>query len=157
MTKFITLSILFLFEISYAGGNSDYAKIKNITYKSSGAIVMEFEELVQEKHFMPLFPKGITKLRFDYKKWPKDSKYNSLWDKVMSSNQKEEATKPEEFEACINWMITNYKNGTSFQFGQIGGGKFEIADDAKDEVVIPNLNFEKTRDGKEQVCLIDLG
>ncbi len=157
MTKFLTLLAVFLCETSFAGGNSDYTKIKNITYKADGGIVMEFEELVQEKHFMPLFPKGITKLRFEYRKWPKDSRYNSWWDKILRFSKQDDASKQVEFEACINWMIANYKTDTSFQFGQIGGGKFEIADDAKDEVIIPFVHFEKTRDGKEQVCLIDLG
>lgn len=151
------LFFLFSFQLAQAGGNSDLAKIKNIYYKATGQVVMEFEDLVQEKHFMPLFPKGIKKLRFDFKKWPKDSRYNTWWFKLSPWNDVEQTYKAADFENCINWMIENYKNGTSFQFGQVGGGKFEFAEDAPDEVVIPYLHFQKTDNSKEKVCYIDLG
>ena len=158
MTKIILIFILFLkISAAYAGGQYSDAKIKNVYYKSSGQIVFEFEELIQEKHFMPLFPVGIKKLRFDYLHWPKDSRYSTWWYKVLPWTESKNDFDKKGFEDCINWMLLNYKNQTSFQFGQMGGGKFEIAEDAKDEVIIPYLRFDKNQDVKEPVCFIDLG
>lgn len=147
MIKTILISsIIFLGHLAMAGGNSDSVTIKNITYKSSGAVIVEFENLSQDKHFMSIFPKDIKKLRFQYMA-------NANW--IKRALTKEDRSK--QFEDCINWMIQNYKSGTSFQLGQMGGGEFKLVEDSKDEVIIPFIYPDKTRDGKEQVCLIDLG
>lgn len=143
--------------LSLAGGNSDYTKIRNVTYKASGQIVIEFDELVQEKHFMSIFPKGIRKLRFDYLNWPSGSRHSTWWYKILPWTESKNDFVPKDFETCINQMIQNYKNQTSFQFGQMGGGKFQVVEEAQDEVIIPNLLLRQSDDGKEQICYIDLG
>ena len=126
-------------------------KIKSVQNLDSGIAVIEFENL--DRGNFGTLPPNVTKMKFDYLKWPKDSRNNSWLEKLMFWKEKPEYKK-EEFDQCINWMLENHKKGLSFQFGQTGGGTFEVSDDA---VIVPYLHFNKTDDGKEQVCLIDLG
>ncbi len=148
--KIATLSLLFPI-FSYGSQFSGLTKIKSVDNSQSGVTVIEFESL--DRGNFATLPSNISKIKFDYLKWPKESRNNSILEKLMFWKPKPQYSK-EEFDKCISWMLENHKNGKNFQLGQIGGGNFEFSEGA---AIAPYLHFQTTDDGKEQVCLIDLG
>lgn len=148
--KVVTLS-LFLPVFSYGSSFFGTVKIKSVQNLDAGKVVIEFENL--DRGNFGTLPANIRKMKFDYLNWPKDSRNRAFLEKLMFWKPKP-VYKKEDFDQCINWMLENHKSGKSFQLGQIGGGTFEMSDDA---VIVPFLHFNKSEDGNEQVCLIDLG
>lgn len=149
------LGLILASATSYAGSFYETTKIKNISYKASGELVVEFDGLDQNKHFSSSLPSGAKKFRLSYLKWPQDSRHSTWWYKILPWTEKSSDFDPKGFERCASLFIESYKTGSAFLFGQIGGGNFELSKESPDEVIVPYLRFEKTQDG--DACLIDLG
>lgn len=150
ISKIILIFTLFPI-FTYGAYFSGPTKIKSVENLDSGNVVITFENL--DKANFATLPSNIHKMKFEYLKWPKDSRNNSIIEKLMFWKKKPEY-KREEFDKCISWMLENHKSGTVFNLGQIGGGTFELSGDT---VIIPYMHFGSPEDNKEQVCLIDLG
>lgn len=151
----VFLGIILTAATSFAGGTYDLTKVKSVSYKSSGELVVEFAGLDQNKHFFSSLPSGAKKFRLSYLKWPKDSRHSTWWYRVLPWTERASDFDPKGFENCANLFIESYKTGSTFLLGQMGGGNFELSKESPDEVIVPYLRFEKTQDG--EVCLIDLG
>ncbi|AZZ36487.1 hypothetical protein CIK05_06680 [Bdellovibrio sp. qaytius] len=147
--KIVMLNLI-LSSISMGAEFSGNVKIKSIQNVEPESVIIEFEKL-DRSHFSTM-PDNVKKLKFDYLKWPKDSRNNSLLEKLMFWKRKP-VYKKEEFDKCLNWMIENHKNGKEFILGQVGGGSFEFFGDA---VIVPYLHFKEVNNS-ENICLIDLG
>lgn len=153
--RIVFLVLMFATTTTFAGGIYDLAKVKNISYKASGDLVVEFDGLEQGKHFMSRLPPGIKKMRLSYLNWPKGSRHSAWWYKILPWTQRSGDFDSKNFEDCVDLIFESYKSESSFHFGQIGGGDFELSKESSDEVVVPYLHLEKTSDGR--VCFIDLG
>lgn len=149
------LLLILVSATSYAGIFYETTRIKQVSYKASGVLVVEFDGLDQNKHFSSSLPSRVKKFRLSYLKWPQDSRHSSWWYKVLPWTEKSSDFDPKSFERCASLFIESYKTGSTFLFGQIGGGNFEISEESSDEAIVPYLRFERTQDG--DACLIDLG
>lgn len=149
------LGLMFTAVASFAGSTYDLTKVKSISYKSSGELVVEFDGWDLSKHLFSLLPPGAKKIRLSYLKWPKDSRHSTWWYKILPWTERASDFNPKGFESCANLFIESYKAGSTFLLGQTGGGNFELSEESPDEVIVPYLRFEKTKDG--DACLIDLG
>ena len=156
MVKLAILIMLgFSFESSYASRLETTVKVKNVKFIASGQIVFEFERLSQEG-FGSLLPDGITRLRFDFLKWPPESRNNTILERLLFWKPKE-VYSDIEFETCVNWMIGQFKNNKSFVLGQTGGGKFESPVRDTDQIIVPYVHAIYDNNKNIESCSIDLG
>lgn len=149
------LGLILAAATSFAGSTYNLTKVKSISYKFSGELVVEIVGLDENKHFFSSLPPGTKKFRLSYLKWPKDSRYSTWWYRILPWTERSSEFDPKGFENCVKVFIESYKTGSTFLFGQVGGGNFEVSKEATDEVILPYLRLEKTQDG--EACLIDLG
>lgn len=148
--KIVMLSLI-MSSSSLGAEFSGNVKIKSVQNIEPESVIIEFEKL--DRSNFATMPENVKKIKFDYLKWPKESRNNSLLEKLMFWKRKT-VYKKEEFDKCLNWMIENHQNGKEFLLGQVGGGSFEFFGDA---VVVPYLHFKAADNSKENLCLIDLG
>lgn len=92
---------------------------------------------------MSQLPKGIKKIRFH-------AVDNSQWFNFFKKRDSQ------NFEYCINWMLKNYKERMPFPLGQMGGGEFQLANGANDEVVVSDMTLVVSRDMKDKICMLKL-
>lgn len=86
------LVLIFTAATSFAGSTYGLTKVKSVSYKSSGELVVEFVGLDQNKHLFSPLPSEAKKFRLSYLKWPKDSRHRTWWYRILPWTERATAT-----------------------------------------------------------------